>query len=94
MPATIQRESTEFLAVPVMVDGLPLGAEAVISYCVTAPSARPTEDGWFPSITLSGRTGFLVRPGDYAVGPWMVWVKVTGVGPEVPVKPAGKFTIA
>ena len=96
MAATIERESKEFLAVPITVSGLPVGAEATIQFCVTDPdpATRPADDGWFPSTTLSGLTGFLVNPGDYPVGQHMVWYKVSGTGPEVVVKRAGKFTIA
>lgn len=96
MPATVQRESREFVHVPIFVEGLPLGATAQIEYAVLPPSpaARPTEADWFPAYVLSGKTGILVEPGQYAVGQWAVWYRVKGVPPELPVKPAGKFTVA
>ena len=80
------RETVEFLAVTVKVDGVEVLEE--VTFCVALSGARP---GVFvaPS-TLDGKIGVLITgllPGYY-----VVWAKVTS-NPEIPVINCGAFQV-
>lgn len=80
------RESVEFLAAPVTVDGAVVTTG--VEYAVTTGSDRPTV--WTAATLLGGRTGIMVQ--GYAPGYWNVWARVSSA-PETPVVQCGTFQV-
>lgn len=84
----IPRESVEFVAVTVLVDGSPaIGTEVELS--VARITERPTT--WAQPVQLDGKVGLLT--GDYDAGSYTVWARVTAGGIEQPVVNCGRLTI-
>jgi len=84
--ANFPRESTEFLALNVTVDGV--AVTTGITVAVVGQRERPST--WTAPVTLGGKIGIMVsgyQPGDY-----YVWAKVSD-SPEQPVIRAGSFRV-
>ncbi|WP_193510498.1 hypothetical protein [Cryobacterium sp. BB736] len=81
------RETVEFLAVTVTVDGAPVTDN--VEFCVTPVGERP--ELWDAPTVLDNRIGVMVQnqePGNYRV-----WARVTD-NPEIPVVDCGYYTVA
>lgn len=80
------RESDEFQAVTVTVDGTRVVDEVEVA--VTIGAERPTS--WAPALMLGGKPGLMT--GGRSPGTYTVWARVTDA-PEVPVVSCGRFII-
>jgi hypothetical protein len=81
----IPRESVEFVAVAMTVDGEPATPDG-ISVC--AAGVRPTT--WITPTILEDKSGFLT--GTYGPATYTVWARASD-DPETPVVRAGTLTI-
>lgn len=80
------RESVEFAAITVTVDGSPVTTGVEVA--LTTGQDRPTT--WAAPTTLGGRIG--VMTGGLATGYWHVWARVSST-PEAPVIDCGTFQV-
>jgi hypothetical protein len=80
------RETVEFQAVTITVDGEPV-TEGV-EFCVTPDGERP--DTWKAPTTLDAKIGVMVQ--GLAVGNYRVWAKILS-NPEIPVVECGYFRV-
>jgi hypothetical protein len=82
------RETTEFVAYDIKVDGVPV-ADGVAFSVVPRTTAKPRPSTWTPAVVIDGKTGWLLEPGE--PGDLQVWARVTD-NPEVPVLDCGIIT--
>ena len=80
------RETTEFQAVTVTVDGAVVTTG--VTFCVVPDQARPVT--FITATSLSGKIGVMVT--GLAPGNWRVFAKVAS-SPETPVIDCGLFTV-
>lgn len=81
-----ERESTEFQAVTITVDGTPVTSG--VTFCVAPDGTRPAT--FTAPTTVAGKIGVLIT--GYQPGVYRVWAKVTS-NPEIPVLNCGYITI-
>lgn len=68
---SIPRESEEFIALRVMLDG-----EETLNYETSLVKGRTRPTTWAPAVTIDARTG--VNVADLTVGEWTIFVRVLG----------------
>ncbi len=83
---TYPRESVEFVAVDVNVDGV--AVTTGVEFALTTGQDRPTT--WAAPTTLDGKIG--VMTGGLATGYWHVWARISSA-PETPVIDCGTFQV-
>jgi hypothetical protein len=85
---TYPRETTEFVAYDVKLDGQTVTDNVAFSV-VPRVAGKPRPDLWVTATVLDGKTGFLLAPGP--PGDLQVWAKVAD-NPEVPILDCGTIT--
>lgn len=85
-----QRESDEFISIPVTNAGVPVvtGVEYCVVQTLNGVTLRPTT--FLPASILEGKTG--IYSGSRTPGIYFVWVHVSA-NPEDVIDPAGEFRI-
>lgn len=93
--SSIDRESVEYIKVPVTPpSGVTISAQ-VVEIAVVAQTSRPITTDWRSATWVGTNIAqVLIGPGQLqlAAGTYNVWVRVTDV-PEIPVLIAGTITV-
>lgn len=87
MVNTYQRETKEFIPVPISINGV--STTVGVKFQITILGARPI-GVWLDPITVGGKIGVMID--QLAPGKWTIWAQVTS-NPEIVVEDCGFFLV-